>query len=85
MGTDVTGEDDVVEQNQEGQFPRTIDVRGEVEISIRRSIVKSEKDTVNSATLVLSITDGEDVVEGNVVLSPAKVKRFLKLLNLKVL
>jgi len=63
--------------------PRTIDLRGEIEITVRKSLTKDAGDVVLPSELVVSVTVDDVVQEGRIHLSPAKVKRFLKLLELQ--
>jgi hypothetical protein len=71
------------EQDQLPATPRVIDVRGELEITIYKSITKDKQDTYSQCEFLVNISiDGQNR-EGVVVLDLKRTKKLLALLNLE--
>ncbi|RDE12147.1 MAG: hypothetical protein C4K49_10720 [Candidatus Thorarchaeota archaeon] len=60
-----------------------IDVRGELEITIMKSLSADKGDTYTQCEFLVNLTMDDRVKEGVIVLDVAKTRRLLKLLNLE--
>lgn len=65
------------------QPPRVIDIRGELEVTILKSLSADKNDVYTQCELAITITLDDHTREGVIVLDANKTKRFLKLLNLE--
>ena len=61
---------------------KTVSVRGELEILFTPSLTSDERDVYVPGELLVSVTKGNETVEGLVALSGNQVRRLLKLLHL---
>jgi hypothetical protein len=63
--------------------PRSIDLRGEIEVTVQKALVESDGDVINPSSFILSLTIGEESQEGVIHLSSSQVKKILKILKIK--
>lgn len=63
--------------------PRAIDLRGEIEVTVQKALIESDKDVINPSSFILSLTIGEESQEGVIHLSSSQVKKILKILKIK--
>lgn len=63
--------------------PRVIDVRGELEITVMKSLSAEKGDVYTQCEFLVNLTLDDRTKEGVVVLDVAKTRKLLKLLNLE--
>lgn len=63
--------------------PRVIDVRGELEITIMKSLSAEKGDVYTQCEFIVNLTLDDKTKEGVVVLDVTKTRKLLKLLNLE--